>query len=232
MGKAAFTERDLREVPAYGIAEAAGYLRLPVSTLRAWLLGQRYRVGDTPKFFRPVIEIADRKDRLLSFINLVEAFVLSGIRRQHEIPLPKVRRAVDYLRRTFSTSRPLAEERFQTDGVDLFVDKFGALVGATQEGQLQMREIIRDRLKHVRRDPQGVPEKIVLFPARGRSAKGDVVIDPRLSFGRPVLDGLGVRTAILYERFMAGEDVPDLARDYDAPPEAIQNAIRCERRAA
>lgn len=232
MAKQALTQRDLREMPAYGIGEAAGYLRLPLSTLRAWMLGQRYQVGGTPKFFKPVIEIADRKGRLLSFINLVEAFVLAGIRRKHEIPLPKVRSAVDYLRRTFNTPRPLAEERFQTDGVDLVVDKFGALIGATQEGQLQMREIIRDRLKYVHRDPKGVPEKIVLFPARSRSAKGDVVIDPRLSFGRPVLDGLGVRTAILYERFMAGEDVPDLARDYDAPPEAIENAIRCERRAA
>jgi uncharacterized protein (DUF433 family) len=232
MAKQPITERDLREMPAYGIAEAAGYLRLPLSTLRAWMLGQRYQAGDAQKFFKPVIEIADRKGRLLSFINLVEAFVLAGIRREHEIPLPKVRRAMDYLRRTFDTRRPLAEERFQTDGVDLFVEKYGALIGATQEGQLQMREIIRGRLKYVHRDPQGVPEKIVLFPARSRSAKGDVVIDPRLSFGRPVLDGLGVRTAILYERFMAGEDVPDLARDYDAPPEAIENAIRCERRAA
>lgn len=232
MTRHGLTERDLRETPAYAIGEAAGYLRLPLSTLRAWMLGQRYQVGGTPKFFKPVIEIADRKGRLLSFINLVEAFVLAGIRRKHEIPLPKVRNAVDYLRRTFNTPRPLAEERFQTDGVDLFVDKVGALIGATQEGQLQMREIIRDRLKYVHRDPKGVPEKIVLFPARSRSAKGDVVIDPRLSFGRPVLDGLGVCTAILYERFMAGEDVPDLARDYDAPPEAIENAIRCERRAA
>jgi len=232
VSKHALTQRDLREVPAYGIAEAAGYLRLPLSTLRAWMLGQRYRAGDAQRFFKPVIEIADRKGRLLSFINLVEAFVLAGIRREHEIPLPKVRRALDYVRRTFPAPRPLAQERFQTDGVDLFVEKFGALIGATQEGQLQMREIIRDRLKHVRRDPQGVPEKIVLFPAHSRSAKGAVVIDPRLSFGRPVLDGLGVRTAILYERFMAGEDVSDLARDYDAPPEAIENAIRCERRAA
>jgi uncharacterized protein (DUF433 family) len=232
MAKQPITERDLREMPAYGIAEAAGYLRLPLSTLRAWMLGQRYQAGDAQKFFKPVIAIADSKGRQLSFINLVEAFVLAGIRREHEIPLPKVRRAMDYLRRTFDTRRPLAEERFQTDGVDLFVEKYGALIGATQEGQLQMREIIRGRLKYVHRDPQGVPEKIVLFPARSRSAKGDVVIDPRLSFGRPVLDGLGVRTAILYERFMAGEDVPDLARDYDAPPEAIENAIRCERRAA
>lgn len=233
MARNAFTDQDLRELPAYGIPEAAGYLRLPVSTLRAWLLGQRYRAGEQPKFFKPVIGIADRKDRQLSFINLVEAFVLAGIRREHEIPLPKVRKAVDYLRRTFNTKRPLADEQFETDGIDLFVEKMGSLIGATQEGQIQMREIIRDRLERVHRDPKGVPQKIVLFPARpDKTGSADVVIDPRLSFGRPVLDRLGVRTAILAERFDAGDDIDVLAREYAAPPEAIQNAIRCERRAA
>jgi uncharacterized protein (DUF433 family) len=233
MAKQIFNDRDLREMPAYGIPEAAGYLRLPVSTLRAWLLGQRYRVGDQPKFFKPVIDIADRKERQLSFINLVEAFVLAGIRREHEIPLPKVRKAVDYLRRTFNTTRPLAHEQFETDGIDLFVEKMGSLIGATQEGQIQMRDIIRDRLERVHRDPKGVPEKIVLFPARReKTESADVVIDPRLSFGRPVLDRFGVRTAILAERFDAGDDIDVLAREYSAPSEAIQNAIRCERRAA
>jgi uncharacterized protein (DUF433 family) len=233
MAKQIFNDRDLREMPAYGIPEAAGYLRLPVSTLRAWLLGQRYRVGEQPKFFKPVIDIADRRERQLSFINLVEAFVLAGIRREHEIPLPKVRKAVDYLRRTFNTTRPLAHEQFETDGIDLFVEKMGSLIGATQEGQIQVRDIIRDRLERVHRDPKGVPEKIVLFPARReKTESADVVIDPRLSFGRPVLDRFGVRTAILAERFDAGDDIDVLAREYSAPPEAIQNAIRCERRAA
>jgi uncharacterized protein (DUF433 family) len=233
MARGIFTDRDVRELPAYSIADAAGYLRLPVSTLRSWVLGQNYRVGDQPKFFKPVIDIADRKERQLSFINLVEAFVLAGIRRQHEIPLPKVRKAVDYLRRTFNSSRPLSDEQFQTDGVDLFVEKMGSLIGATQEGQIQMRDIIRGRLERVHRDPKGIPEKIVLFPARpDTKGSADVVIDPRLSFGRPVLDRLGVRTAILAERFDAGDSIEVLAREYEAPPEAIQNAIRCERRAA
>lgn len=223
MSRNALTERDLREAPAYSIAEAAGYLHIPKSTLRAWLLGQQS--------FRSVIDIADRKGRRLSFINLVEAFVLAGIRREHSIPLPKVRKAVEFLRRKFNSDRPLADEQFATDGVHLFVEKFGALVGATQGGQIQLREIILDRLKYIRRDPNGVPEKIVLFPgASKRSAS--VVIDPRLSFGRPVLDGLGVRTSILAERFKAGESIDELAREYSAAPEAVQNALRCELLAA
>jgi uncharacterized protein (DUF433 family) len=227
-----YSQQDLRELPAYTIAEAAGYLSLPVSTLRSWTLGQTYRAGDETKVFRPVIEIADRADRKLSFVNLVEAFVLAGIRRRHSIPLPKVRKAVGYLRKEFHTRRPLAEERFETDGVNLFVKKFGALVGATQDGQIQLEEVIRDRLKQVLRDPMGVPEKIVLFRTRESDAKGDVVIDPRLSFGRPVLDGYGLRTAILAERFYAGESVEELAKDYGVPSKAIQNALRCEPRAA
>lgn len=223
MKRDAFTQRHLREAPVYGIAEAAGYLKVPASTMRAWHLGQRG--------FRPVIEIADRRQRMMSFINLVEAFVLAGIRRQHEIPLPKVRKAVDYLRRTFKTQRPLADEQFETDGIDLFVERMGSLIGVTQEGQVQMREVIRDRLQRVRRDPQGVPEKIILFPSP-KAGPGSVVIDPRLSFGRPVLDGLGVRTSILAERFDAGDSIAELAREYAAPADAVQNAIRCERRAA
>lgn len=232
MSKGVLFQRDVRDLPAYGISEAAAYLRLPKSTLRAWVLGQPYRVGGQPRLFRPVIEIADSRGKKLSFINLVEGFVLAGIRREHSIPLPKVRKAVEYLRRTFRTRRPLAEEQFETDGVELFVEKFGALIGATQEGQLHMREIIRDRLKRVRRDPSGVPEKIVLFSAPARAGRGDVVIDPRLSFGRPVLDGYGLRTAIVAERFYAGETLEELVKDYGVPAEAIENALRCEPRAA
>ena len=41
MSVKSLTQRDLREAPAYSIAEAAGYLRIPKSTLRAWLLGQQ-----------------------------------------------------------------------------------------------------------------------------------------------------------------------------------------------
>jgi hypothetical protein len=101
MRRDAFDQQDLRQLPAYAISEAAGYLQLPVSTLRAWLLGQRnYDAQRAARFFKPVIDIADPKHKQLSFINLVEAFVLAGIRRDHEVPLPKVRKALAYVRRS------------------------------------------------------------------------------------------------------------------------------------
>ncbi|MGH8656326.1 MAG: hypothetical protein ACREYE_30915 [Gammaproteobacteria bacterium] len=111
--------------PLYTASEAAHYLRVPVSTARAWVLGQGYRSKGELKRFKPVIELADRQGRRLSFINLVELFVLSAIRRKHGAALPQVRRALDYLGKRFPTPHPLADHQFQTNGVDLFVKKFG-----------------------------------------------------------------------------------------------------------
>jgi uncharacterized protein (DUF433 family) len=197
-------------------------VRLPKSTLRAWFFGQAN--------FRPVLEIADRASRHLSFLNLVEAFVLAGIRRQHGVPLPNVRKAIAYVRRQFKVKHPLSDTQFETDGVHLFVRKLGELEGASQEGQRMMESMLRERLALVRRDPDGIPQKIVLFTSNKKGA--DVVIDPRVSFGRPVLDRLGVRTEVLADRFRAGESISELAEDYSVPPEAVQDAIRCELQAA
>ena len=55
-----------------------------------------------------------------------------------------------------------------------------------------------------------------------------VVIDPQVSFGRPVMAGTGIATAVLAERFRAGDQPPELRKDYGASEEAIWDAIRCE----
>ena len=59
-----------------------------------------------------------------------------------------------------------------------------------------------------------------------------VVIDPRLSAGRPVIAGTGLTTQIVAERYKAGESIGELARDYERGNEEIEEAIRCELQAA
>ena len=55
-----------------------------------------------------------------------------------------------------------------------------------------------------------------------------VVIDPRLSGGRPVLAGTGLATELIAERYKAGESVEDLAKDYEREESEIEEAVRCE----
>ena len=221
--------RDLREMPAYGINEAAHYLGIPNATLRSWVLGRPYPTGAGERFFRPIIELPDGEQWLLSFENLVEAHVLDAIRRVHGVTFWRVRKAVEYLKTKLASKHPLAEQKFATDGVDLFVEVFGRLVNVSREGQLAIRDLIQAYLQRIERDPIGAPVRLYPFT---RERKPDepkiIVIDPSISFGRPVLVGTGIATTIIAQRYKAGESVEELAEDYGRSRSDIEEAIRSE----
>ena len=225
---------DVRRLPAYSLAEAAHYLRMPQETLRSWVAGRLYPVAGQSKRSKPLIHLDDPTGQYLSFINLVEAHVLAAIRRHYGVKLPKVRKALDYLSRQFRIERPLIDQTFQTDGLDLFVERYGDLINASREGQRAMKEIIGVYLKRIERDAKGLPVRLFPFTrdtdAEAASASNPrvVVINPAVSFGRPVISGTGIPVSSVYERYKAGDSVADLARDYRLETSAIEEAIRCE----
>jgi uncharacterized protein (DUF433 family) len=225
---------DPRLVPAYSVAEAAHYLRMPEETLRSWVVGRMYPAAGQLKRSRPLVHLDDPQRQYLSFINLVEAHVLAAIRRRHGVKLPKVRNALDYVRRQFRTERPLIDQAFQTDGLDLFVERYGELINASREGQRAMKEIIGVYLKRIEWDAKGLPIKLYPFTrdtqaeAAPASDPRVVVMNPAISFGRPVITGTGIPVSSIYERYRAGDSVADLARDFHLEISAIEEAIRCE----
>jgi len=216
-------------MPAYAIAEAAHYLGIPQATLRSWVLGRPYPTGRGKRFFRPIIELPDKGKRILSFVNLVEVHVLDALRRAHGVPLSHVRKSVEYLKNRLGSKHPLAQEKFATDGVDLFVERFGQLVNITREGQLVIKELIEAYLQRVERDPVGIPIRLYPFTRERKPEEPRaIVIDPYISFGRPVLTGTGIVTAIIAQRYKAGESIEELAEDYGRSRSDIEEAIRCE----
>src|SRR6266498_2710471 len=46
---------DIRNQAAYGLAEAARYLKLPAPTLRSWVVGRAYPKADGVGHFQPLI---------------------------------------------------------------------------------------------------------------------------------------------------------------------------------
>lgn len=221
---------DAREVPSYGVMEAAHYLRIPRTTIRDWMSGRHYRSTAGVRFSRPIIQIPDSAVKLLSFMNLVEIHVLDAIRRKHDIPLEKVRAAMTYLAKQFPSRHPLADQEFATDGLNLFIKKFSQLINVSQDGQLAIHEILQAHLHRIERDLNGIPIRLYPFTRKRdlREEPRAVVIDPHVSFGRPVLAGTGIPTAVIAERYKAGESMDDLAEDYGRRRLEIEEAIRCE----
>ena len=218
---------DPYEMPTYGIPEAAHYLRLPPATLRSWVLGRRYRTEFGTTFSRPVIVLPDDSLPLLSFYNLAEAHVLSAFRREHNVKLEKIRTALDYVIMQFGWTHPLIEQKFETDGARLFIEKLDGLVDASARGQLVM-DHARAHFQRLQRDEQRV---VRLWPFTRNSiaeSPETVFIDPRISFGRPCLVRCNIPTAVIAERYKAGEAIDSLAEDYGCDRLDIEEGLRCE----
>ncbi len=86
----------------YAIGEAAVYLGVPRSTLRTWVRGHDYRVQNETRTMKPLIK-ADPSG-LLSFNNLTEAYVLASLTRRFDLPLQRVRTALNSMRAVSNAS--------------------------------------------------------------------------------------------------------------------------------
>jgi len=232
--------QDPREVPAYTIPDAAHLAGVPEPTLRSWVSGRSYPTHQGSGYFAPLLERPEISSPLLSFINVIEAHVLAAIRRSHGVPIRNVRPALDYVREHFNSSHPLAERIFETDGVDLFVRQFGEVINASKGGQMAIRDFIEAHLARIEHDSQGQAIKLFPFVRRRddimieeiKEEPKFIMVDPRISFGRPVLHGSGIPTAAIADRFQGGESIISIARDYDRKQKEIEGALRYEHRAA
>ncbi|HEX3657405.1 MAG TPA: DUF433 domain-containing protein [Pirellulales bacterium] len=228
--KAILRTNDPRAVPTYGIPEAANYLRIPPATLRSWVSGRFYDTGKERRWFKPLIALPDKKISLLSFINLAEAHVLSACRRVHNIPLPNIRKALDYVSKAFSSIHPLIERDFETDGIALFVTHLGQLVDATAHGQTVMRKVVEQHLKRLERE-NDIVMRLYPFtrpPHVDDDSPKSVFFDPRHAFGRLVLASISVPVKSIAERFEAGDTIEHLALDYGCQAADVEEALRCE----
>jgi len=222
---------DLREIPTYTVAEAAHYLRIPVNTLRRWLLGYSNQIRTGATRSKPLITIAGTDPNLLSFHNLVEAHVLSALRKTHGISMLRVRQALDYLEEEYPSKHPLTDHWFHTDGIEIFITEYGKLESISEQGQLAMRGFLEKSLSRVERDDLKIAMRLYPFPYTSNLPATDtrlIVIDPKVSYGRPVITGSGIPTSIIAERFQAGESFEQLRVDYGRTAQEIEEAIHCE----
>lgn len=223
-----FKNLDPRELPNYSPAEAARYLRMPTSTLRTWIFGQQ-KDGRGAMF--PVLQLPDPRKKLLSFINLVEAHILFSIRKDHNLPLPSVRKALRYLQNNMGSKHPLVENKFEVSGRDLFIKRLGELINVSSEGQIAMADVLKVYLHRIEWDEAGLAKKLFPYVLHGvpeSEQPKSILIDPTISGGRPVLAGTGIATRVVAERFLAGESPDDLAKDYNRSRNEIDEIVRCE----
>ena len=221
---------DLRDQPAYALAEASRYLKLPAATLRSWVVGRPYPKGDDVGHSRPLIHPPKKQPLLLTFWNLIEAHVLRSLRTEHGVSIKAVRQAVSYAEKSEKIDRLLLSQDLRTNAGRLFLEKYGELIELSASGQLAMRKLFEEHLKRVEWDEWQFPVRLYPFVS-GKAERRPIAIDPQIAFGRPVVLRARVPTGVIADRVDAGEFPADLAVDYDLSLSEIEEAIVYERAA-
>ncbi|MEZ6069441.1 MAG: hypothetical protein R3C10_04020 [Pirellulales bacterium] len=98
------TAKDLIGKGIYSTTEAALYARVRRDTLRRWLFGGS---SQKPVISRQVESPADNK--VVTFLDFVQAMAIRAIRVQHDVPLQTIRKAHDRAVRDYGLEYPLPD---------------------------------------------------------------------------------------------------------------------------
>jgi uncharacterized protein (DUF433 family) len=215
---------NILDTPIYGLVDAAHYLRLPYQTLRYWTKGR--------KSIEPVVHLASYEPPRMSFINLLECHMLSGMRDTYNLRLPKVRQALRTLARLDPSPHPLVDREFETNRVHLFIRHDHEPLNLNRPDQRAFSEFLEVYMQRIEPAGNGILRFFPFVETRSSSEPKIIMMNPAVSFGRPVIAGTGIPTAVIASRFHARESISDLAEEYGRTNEEIEEAIRWESRAA
>jgi uncharacterized protein (DUF433 family) len=156
------------------------------------------------------------------FVGIIEAYVLRSL-GELDFSLHDVRHAADLARSEFDDPYALASERVATDGVGLFVRIADESIVHARDHQLAMPEVITEYLTYISWDATGQPERLRLpqYPS-----EAEVVIDPRIGWGGPVLARNKVPVEAMVSLWRTGEPIRMVAREYDLPEDVVENVLR------
>ncbi len=214
---------DPRSQPAYTLREAALCVRVSPATLRTWTAGRPYPTATERRHSDPLILLADGDRGLFSFVNLIEAQVLRALRAVHELSLQNVRKALREYGRHDPKDHPLAFEDFQTDGLDLFVKRYGQTINLSRSGQIALLSTLEQHLQRVDRDGIG-PIRLFPFVRTGADRRDLVSVSPLVAFGRPVIEGTRVGTDDVVARIRRGDSPADVAEDLHLTEQQVIDA--------
>jgi uncharacterized protein (DUF433 family) len=203
-------------LPNYQVQEAARYARIAPQTIVLWQKGNAGALAPRPN------------REALSYLELVEVAVVAALRNQG-VTLGRIRQAREYLSNTLKSEYPFAQYRFKIDGRRLFIDfaevvgpkrGFGKLLRPDQQGQLAW-ELVIGRLTEFDYERRGI---VIRWHVAG--ADSAVVIDPRFSFGSPMVKG--IPTWAIKGRWSAGEPPREIAGDFGLREKEVIDALSFE----
>jgi len=211
----------------YNLKEASRYTGLNRARIREWFRGRTSGPSPRPVFLGEY-DVVDG-EYAISFLDLAEVFV-AGQLREHGVSLRTIRRAHARLQVDWETKHPFSKKGMRTGGKEML-----ARVLDGDEGE-QASEVISKTLVF-EKVLLPVLDRIEYDQATALARKWHlaklVVIDPAISFGKPIIEPVALSTKILASAFYAnGQDAKLVANWFNTRPEYVEAAVDFENKFA
>ena len=214
---------DLLRAGIFTVQEAADLVGIGSRLARAWVAGQK---GKQEPIIASQLGLVSGQVAI-SFTNLMELRFIAAFHKEG-VRLEEIRRILDEAREFMNHPHPASTKAFfQTDGRKIFgvIDHTNGDIALFDLAarNYAMFPIIQSSLKKdVEFDPKG--NAVLWYPRR--TIAPHVIVDPRISFGRPVLKKSMIPAETLAEAVDAEGSVQSVADLYEVPVAQVREAIR------
>jgi len=202
----------------YGLSEAALYIGERPQRVHYWFKS-RAQVNAPPLLQSEIGSVEGKV--LISFLDLIEAKVTSGL-IETGLSVQQVRRAYTALQERWEIMHPFAHRRLFTDGRRVYIGPDDANMSEVLSRQGYFESVIKPFLTQVSYD-DATGMAAIWQPMRG------VQLNPRVGFGKPVVEGTGTRTEVVYNAWLGNHRNPEFVAElYEISEQDVMAAVRFE----
>jgi uncharacterized protein (DUF433 family) len=218
-------EARLLSAGIFDIRAAARLLNMPQAKLRHWVANP-----DTESMIERDIPTMNRSITL-SFVNLIEAHFIN-VFSKFGVNLNSLRVMAEEAKTVLATHHPFATDAiFKTDGRNVFLSVLQEtgdpkLYNLRARNWAMQKVLEREFKEDIVYGPSGTAS--IWYPRKGGAP--NVVVNPKVSFGRPSLREYGVPTETLVDAVDVSDgDIDSVSRWYDIPVPMVKEAVRFEK---
>lgn len=217
----------------YSVPEAARITDVSTARIRRWLLGYTYAGGirhSRPVFVGQLPVVGGQ--HALSFRDLIEVRFVDAFLRA-DVSWKTLRAAHEKARAIVGSNHPFATGRFKTAGRAILLDtdeeeQDAALLDLIKD-QWVFKRFINPYLRGLDFEEDGHAAR--WFPL-ATSGSRRIVIDPRRSFGQPIVARYGVPTRTLADAYAVEQSIAKVARWFEVDPKDVKDAVAYEAKLA
>lgn len=216
---------ELLGVGIYTPEEAALYARVKTKLLNRWLYGAK---GAAP-IMKP--QLRDRPEKIVTFLDFIQSLAIRAIRVKRQIPLQKIRQAIEKAEDDYGVSYPFARKHTTY----LFGKEIVIALGDDSEGERKIvqltgknrgnrliTKIAEFYMTDLTFGPAGLASAYVAYRWNGLP----IGIDPRFHFGEPMVGTTGYSARAIWEAFAAEGSIEAVADVYGVTQAEVEAGCR------